>query len=119
MIGVLVGRRPIQGWGHAGWLVAVWACALVLNRPFLRTDARKVVWKGIQRLWHKVPSGTPHYSQRDKVILWTYGLLSGAATSIFLGPFTATVLAVLYFDLRVRKEGFDLELLARRLGTES
>jgi len=33
-------------------------------------------------------------------------------------PLSAAVLTVLYFDLRVRKEGFDLELLARRLGVE-
>jgi hypothetical protein len=34
-------------------------------------------------------------------------------------PFNAAVLTVLYFDLRVRKEGFDLELLARRMGVEA
>jgi hypothetical protein len=31
-------------------------------------------------------------------------------------PFQAALLAVLYFDLRVRKEGFDLELLAQEIG---
>lgn len=36
--------------------------------------------------------------------------------SILTTPFTAAVLTVLYFDLRVRKEGFDLELLAGRIG---
>jgi len=41
-------------------------------------------------------------------------LISSAVTT----PFTAAVLTVMYFDLRVRKEGFDLELLARRLGVE-
>jgi len=38
--------------------------------------------------------------------------LSSALTT----PLSAAVITVLYFDLRVRKEGFDLELLARRLG---
>ena len=32
-------------------------------------------------------------------------------------PLQAAVLTVLYFDLRVRKEGFDLQLLAERVGT--
>ncbi|MDQ3916095.1 MAG: hypothetical protein M3323_12355 [Actinomycetota bacterium] len=32
-------------------------------------------------------------------------------------PFQAALVAVIYFDLRVRKEGFDLELLAERIGT--
>lgn len=31
-------------------------------------------------------------------------------------PFQAALLTVLYFDLRVRKEGFDLELLAQQIG---
>jgi MFS family permease len=31
-------------------------------------------------------------------------------------PFQAALLTVLYFDLRVRKEGFDLELLAQEIG---
>jgi hypothetical protein len=40
------------------------------------------------------------------------------AASALTTPLSAAVLAVLYFDLRVRKEGFDLELLARRLGVD-
>jgi hypothetical protein len=40
------------------------------------------------------------------------------ASSALTTPLSASVLTVLYFDLRVRKEGFDLELLARRLGVE-
>jgi hypothetical protein len=39
-------------------------------------------------------------------------------SSALVTPLSAAVLAVLYFDLRVRKEGFDLELLARRLGVD-
>ncbi len=33
-------------------------------------------------------------------------------------PFQAALVTVLYFDLRVRKEGFDLELLASEIGSE-
>ena len=40
--------------------------------------------------------------------------LSSALTT----PLSAAILAVLYFDLRVRKDGFDLELLARRMGVD-
>jgi hypothetical protein len=35
---------------------------------------------------------------------------------LFTTPFPAAVTAVVYYDLRVRKEGFDLQLLAERLG---
>ncbi|HEX2047459.1 MAG TPA: hypothetical protein VHF27_06830 [Acidimicrobiales bacterium] len=41
------------------------------------------------------------------------------ASSALTTPLSAAVLTVLYFDLRVRREGFDLELLARRLGVEA
>ena len=41
------------------------------------------------------------------------------AGSALTTPLSAAVLTVLYFDLRVRKEGFDLELLARRIGVDA
>ncbi|MBW3594885.1 MAG: DUF4190 domain-containing protein [Actinobacteria bacterium] len=42
---------------------------------------------------------------------------AGAIAAIVATPFRAAVIAVLYFDLRVRKEGFDLQLLAQRIGS--
>lgn len=39
------------------------------------------------------------------------------AVSVFAQPVQIIGLVLLYYDLRVRKEGFDLELLARNLGT--
>jgi MFS family permease len=44
--------------------------------------------------------------------------IAGTATSALVTPFSAAAILVIYFDLRVRKEGFDLELLARTLGTD-
>jgi hypothetical protein len=43
--------------------------------------------------------------------------LGGSISSILTTPFLAAVITVLYVDLRVRKEGFDLQLLAERLGS--
>ena len=40
----------------------------------------------------------------------------GAAANVVTIPFVAAVVAVIYFDLRVRKEGFDLQLMAQRIG---
>lgn len=48
-------------------------------------------------------------------------MLTGIASTLaacLTTPFSAAVIAIVYFDLRVRKEGFDLELLAQTLGTE-
>ncbi|HEX7132566.1 MAG TPA: hypothetical protein VF228_08325 [Iamia sp.] len=48
-------------------------------------------------------------------ILTGVAQLVGSALTL---PFTAAVTAVIYFDLRVRKEGYDLELLARGVGVD-
>jgi hypothetical protein len=42
--------------------------------------------------------------------------IAGTVGSVITTPFTAAFTTVLYFDLRVRKEGFDLHLLAERIG---
>jgi hypothetical protein len=44
------------------------------------------------------------------------GGLASIISAVLITPFTASVIAVVYFDLRVRKEGFDLALLARTIG---
>ncbi len=43
---------------------------------------------------------------------WIRPVLS-MAFGIFVYPFLYVVIVVLYYDMRVRKEGFDLELMAR------
>ena len=45
------------------------------------------------------------------------GLAIGGLVQIFIYPLFYCVLTVTYYDLRVRKEGFDLELLASTLRT--
>src|SRR5205823_6340770 len=39
-------------------------------------------------------------------------------SSVITTPFMAAVLILIYFDLRVRKEGFDLQLLSQGVGME-
>ena len=43
---------------------------------------------------------------------------AGTVGKMISTPFTAAFVTVLYFDLRVRKEAFDLQLLARRIGVD-
>jgi uncharacterized membrane protein len=45
------------------------------------------------------------------------GLAIGGVVQLFIYPLFYCVLTVMYYDLRVRKEGFDLELLASSLQT--
>ena len=54
----------------------------------------------------------------NEVALAIADALGQTASGVLITPLSAAVLTVLYFDLRVRKEGFDLELLSRRMGVD-
>ena len=57
-------------------------------------------------------------SQSNDIVSAVATAIAGTIGAALVTPFTAAVAVVLYFDLRVRKEGFDLELLAQRIGVE-
>ena len=50
------------------------------------------------------------------VVRFLASAIGGTLGQLLVTPFTAAFVTVLYFDLRVRKEGFDLQLLAERIG---
>jgi hypothetical protein len=56
-----------------------------------------------------------HSNHVVTVAVQTLGNMIGV---VLVTPFTAAVTMALYIDLRIRKEGFDLMLLAQRLGTD-
>jgi hypothetical protein len=49
----------------------------------------------------------------------TISVLSAIVSGVLLQPFSASVVTVLYYDLRIRHEGYDIELLADQLGLPS
>jgi hypothetical protein len=55
---------------------------------------------------------------RNSVTGFVLNTLAATIASMVATPAAAAFITVLYIDLRVRKEGFDLLLLARRLGVE-
>jgi hypothetical protein len=57
-------------------------------------------------------------SPDDPVVVFVVGALAGTVAALVTTPFSAAYHTVLYFDLRVRKEAFDLQLLAEHLGVE-
>ena len=63
-------------------------------------------------------SAVSFVNRSDEALLFVVGAISGTAGSLVTTPFTAAYTTVLYFDLRVRKEAFDLRLLAEQLGVE-
>jgi hypothetical protein len=54
----------------------------------------------------------------DSVVGFTVATIANIVGSGLATPFLAALIAVIYFDLRVRKEGYDIELQARRVGVE-
>jgi hypothetical protein len=52
----------------------------------------------------------------NQVATFIRSAVVGSLSGVLITPFLAATIAIMYFDLRVRKEGFDLELLAQRLG---
>jgi glycerophosphoryl diester phosphodiesterase family protein len=57
-------------------------------------------------------------SPDNPFVLFAVGTVSATAAALVTTPFSAAYHTVLYFDLRVRKEAFDLQLLAQSLGVE-
>jgi hypothetical protein len=57
-------------------------------------------------------------SGKEPVAVFFITAVAGTAGALVSTPFSAAYHTVLYFDLRVRKEAFDLRLLASRLGVE-
>ena len=47
---------------------------------------------------------------------WPVRAIGTSIATVLTQPFSQLVAVLLYFDLRVRKEGFDLEILAKQLG---
>jgi len=50
------------------------------------------------------------------LVVLVLSTIASALSSLVSTPFQAAIIALLYFDLRVRKEGLDIELLAERMG---
>lgn len=62
-------------------------------------------------------TGALTFAADSDTALFLVNTLGGTLGSLVSTPFTAAFITVLYVDLRVRKEGFDLQLLAQRVGS--
>jgi hypothetical protein len=52
----------------------------------------------------------------NELVAGTFFTIANILSSLITLPLFAAVLTIIYFDLRVRREGFDLQLLARGVG---
>jgi hypothetical protein len=55
---------------------------------------------------------------KQTVVAFILTTIAAIVTAVLTTPFKAAYTTVLYFDLRVRKEAFDLQLLAQQIGVD-
>ncbi|HEY6522442.1 MAG TPA: hypothetical protein VIY10_01665 [Solirubrobacteraceae bacterium] len=103
---------PFRALGRSRRLVKGrwWAAAGVLLFSFLMTTILTGIVTGVLTAI-ALTSSNPSVSFAVLI-----SLLSGVVSGLVVQPFQATVTTVLYYDLRVRHEGYDLHLLAEQLG---
>lgn len=56
------------------------------------------------------------FVSEDSLIGFALSALANIISDVITTPFVAAVFVLVYFDLRVRKEGFDLQLMAQAMG---
>jgi hypothetical protein len=59
-----------------------------------------------------------HYSYMHQYPYTTLGIIARIIPSLFVAPIFNIAITLLYYDIRVRKEGFDIQLLAGNMGVE-
>ena len=109
---LMEGSRGTKALGRSFQLVQprFWAvCAVVVISYIIRAVLNSAIGGGVIALT---------FTDVGQNVFLTQVLTgaAGALAAIIATPFQAAVIAVLYFDLRVRREGFDLQLLAQRMG---
>jgi hypothetical protein len=63
-----------------------------------------------------IPFAIVSFVSEDSVVGFSVGALANIISEVITTPFVAAVFVLVYFDLRVRKEGFDLQLMAQAMG---
>jgi hypothetical protein len=109
---LIEGAGPARALGRSRKLVAGrwWPTAAVLIVASIMVSVISGVF---QALFAGLASLSSQPSVLASVALLT---LSSAVATIIAQPFHAAVSTILYYDLRVRHEGFDLHVLAEQLG---
>ncbi|MGH8971790.1 MAG: hypothetical protein ACRD0C_01110, partial [Acidimicrobiia bacterium] len=63
-----------------------------------------------------IPFAIGSFFSADSVVGFSLSAVANIISDVITTPFVAAVFVLVYFDLRVRKEGFDLQLLAQAMG---
>jgi hypothetical protein len=71
---------------------------------------------GLVEFTYSSPTGPGGGGEAPLAVLLLEGLLNAGIQTV-IAPLTTVLGVLLYFDVRVRKEGFDIDLLAQEMGT--
>ncbi|MBC8229532.1 hypothetical protein H8E77_08300 [bacterium] len=98
--------------------------AMKCSRTLIKEDSRKSlivigsVMAAILIAWIFLVAGNVMATQFNIVILSPVGNLFSISALILIEPIRFTATTLLYYDLRIRREGFDLKILEEELSTE-
>ena len=98
--------------------------AMKCSRTLIKEDSRKSlivigsVMAAILIAWIFLVVGNVMATQFNIVILSPVGNLLSISALILIEPIRFTATTLLYYDLRIRREGFDLKILEEELSTE-
>jgi hypothetical protein len=63
-----------------------------------------------------IPFAIGSFFSADSIVGFSLSAVANIISDVVTTPFVAAVFVLVYFDLRVRKEGFDLQLMAQAMG---
>ncbi|MGH9041572.1 MAG: hypothetical protein ACRDZ3_15235 [Acidimicrobiia bacterium] len=120
------------------WLAVGWSLAFValLAEDIGATDSLRRSWRLVKGRWWatfgvlliafllnvvvdqivSIPFAIGSIFSPNSVIGFGLSAVAAIISDVITTPFVAAVFVLVYFDLRVRKEGFDLALLAQAMG---
>ena len=109
---VIERRGPFRALGRSFWLIrrSWWRAAAVLLVAEVVTVVVSALISGLL-VAIALSGGNP--SVGFTVLIST---LAAIVSAVLLQPFSAAVSTVLYYDLRIRREGYDVEVMAEQLG---
>jgi hypothetical protein len=111
---LLEGLRGRRAMGRSRRLISGrwWAAFALLLVGYILTGIVAAVVEGA------VTAVTFTDTGDDTLVAFLVTTIGAVGAAVATAPFQAAYTSVLYFDLRVRKEAFDLQLLAQQIGVE-
>jgi hypothetical protein len=84
--------------------------------PIFGTLILASIIAGIASAILTIPAAIISATDTGDTMAWLFSAVLNSAASVIVTPFTIAVTVLLYFDARIRREAFDLAVMAREVG---